>query len=59
MTQPSAVSKGRKAKLPELGFLVRVPGKPWKVRAYAFDEPELAQAYAAEQGGTVEPLPTD
>lgn len=51
--------KRRKLTVPELAYLVRVPGKPWKIKAYPLDEERLAQAYAAEHGGTVEPLPMD
>lgn len=51
--------KRRKITVPELAYLVKVPGKPWKIKAYPYDEEHLANEYAAEQGGTVEPLPMD
>ncbi len=51
--------KRRKLTVSELAYLVRVPGKPGKNKAYAYDEEHLANEYAAEHGGKVEPLPMD
>ncbi|OHU12813.1 hypothetical protein [Mycobacteroides chelonae] len=61
MTDPfnQTPAKRRKVTVSEIGYLVRVPGKPWKIKSFPYDEERLAQAYAAEQGGTVEPLPMD
>lgn len=43
--------------LKDLTILVLVPGKPDAVRVFADAEADQARQYAAEQGGTCEPLP--
>lgn len=49
--------KRRAATIADLTMLVRVPGQPSAVRAFTDDELDDANAYAADHGGTIEPLP--
>lgn len=51
--------KRRKLTVAELAYLVKVPGQPMKTKAYPYDEEHLANDYAAQHGGKVEPLPMD
>lgn len=45
------------ASISDVTVLVRIPGSPTRVRAFAADERPAAEAYAAATGGTVVPLP--
>ena len=63
MTDPSGLSsrqspKRPPARLEDLVLLVRVPGRPDAVRAFTTAEQSEADAYAAAEGGIVEPLPS-
>lgn len=54
MTEPHRQQKPSKNKLADLTLIVRPPGKP--IKTFTDGELAAAQAYAAEHGGTVEPL---
>lgn len=49
--------KRQPATIGDLTMLVHLPGQPAAVRAFTDDELDDANAYAAEHGGTIEPLP--
>ena len=48
--------KRARAAVAELALIVRVPGHPAAVQAFTDNERTVAQRYADEVGGTVEPL---
>lgn len=45
------------ADLKDLTLIVRPPGKPWDIRTFTDAQRAEAEAYAAEHGTVVEPLP--
>lgn len=49
-------SKRQRRSLAELVAIVRPPGRPGDIRAFAEDELDQAHRYAAETGATVERL---
>ncbi len=57
MTNPHRQQPPSKHKIADLTTIVRVPGQPQLVKTFTDAEAGLAEAYAAEHGGHVAPLP--